>query len=103
MKAIIKKVGQLAEVVEIENTLKAMQTVVGGYIEIYPMPYDKKVDLVFNEEGKFGLQPNVAFPEINDILFGDILVVGVGRQGANIGLDKLQARQAIIWLNMRGI
>lgn len=37
MKILLKRVGRTYEFAEIENTLKAMQTVVGGHIEIVPL------------------------------------------------------------------
>ena len=37
MKAIIKKVNEAPQVAEIENTLEALQKVVGGYIEVIIM------------------------------------------------------------------
>lgn len=103
MKVVIKRVGQFAQVKEIENSLESMQTVVGGYIEMLPMPCDPKMDLVFNEEGKFECKPNIVFPEIKDVLFGDILVVGTNGKGGTIGLTNKQAAIAMIWLDMRGL
>ena len=44
--------------VEIDNSLKAMQDVVGGYIEVLS-PWSNDVVIVCNEEGKLrGLEPN---------------------------------------------
>ena len=46
--------------VEIPDTLEAMQELVGGYIEEY-MPFDDEVAIIVNEEGKLkGLPPNRA-------------------------------------------
>ena len=46
------------KMIEIEDTLEAMQSVVGGDIEEY-MPFDDEVAIICNEEGKFnGMQPN---------------------------------------------
>lgn len=39
------------KVIEIEDTLEAMQETVGGYIEEY-MPFDDEVAIICNEEGK---------------------------------------------------
>lgn len=74
MKIIRKKVGYEPEIVEIENTLEALQREVDGYIETITITSDACV--VVNEEGiinnlpfntrLFGLQ-----------LFGTILIVGV--------------------------
>lgn len=51
MKILVVKPYQKPEVIEIDHTLKAMQAVVGGYIEaVYP--FDDEVAIVVNEEGK---------------------------------------------------
>ena len=45
------------EVIEMPNELEAMQAIVGGYIEVYPLAED--VAIVCNEEGKMmGLELN---------------------------------------------
>lgn len=66
-------------IMEVENTLKALQEFVGGYIEVYPIGDDLLVVLVLNEEGKFnGMKPVAAYVEdedkIVDIFFGNVLV-----------------------------
>lgn len=43
--------GKYPQTVEIDNSLEAMQELVGGYIEVI-MPYESQVALVCNEEGK---------------------------------------------------
>lgn len=43
--------GKYPREIKIENTLKAMQETVGGYIEEY-MPFDDEVAIICNEEGK---------------------------------------------------
>ena len=45
------QVGKLPQTVSIDNSLEAMQRLVGGYIEEY-MPFDDEVALICNEEGK---------------------------------------------------
>lgn len=48
------------KMIEIENTLEAMQKVVGGSIEEY-MPFEDEVAIICNEEGKMnGMKPNRA-------------------------------------------
>ena len=49
MKAIRKKPGCTPEIIEVENTLKALQTEVGGYIETVTIASDAVV--ICNEEG----------------------------------------------------
>ena len=62
------------KMIEIEDTLEAMQEIVGGYIEEY-MPFEDEVAIVCNEEGKVnGLPLNRAVygkdKEILDIIAG---------------------------------
>jgi hypothetical protein len=70
MKVIIKKVGKQPEVVDIENTLDAMQKIVGGYIEAVRVRSDCM--MICNEEGKLmGLPYN--FDLGNDKIVGDVI------------------------------
>ncbi len=50
MKAIRKKPGCEPELIDIDNTLKALQQEVGGYIEAVTLPYGAA--LICNEEGR---------------------------------------------------
>lgn len=65
--------------IEIDDTLEAMQEVVGGDIEEY-MPFEDKVAIICNEEGKVnGLTPNRAVydehsREMRDIICGKFFI-----------------------------
>lgn len=48
---ILIEPGRYPKLIEIEDTLEAMQETVGGYIEEY-MPFDDEVAIICNEEGK---------------------------------------------------
>ena len=67
------------KMIEIDDTLEAMQAVVGGDIEEY-MPFEDEVAIICNEEGKVnGLTPNRAVYEENsremlDIICGKFFV-----------------------------
>lgn len=79
MKAVIKRVGQLGEVVEVENTLKTWQEIVGGYIQTYPITSDMLI--VCNEDGHaMGLMPNVEIlvGEHTELIVGDFAIVKHG-------------------------
>ena len=53
------------KMIEIDDTLEAMQAVVGGDIEEY-MPFEDEVAIICNEEGKItGMAPNRAVYEEN--------------------------------------
>ena len=72
MKAIRKKPGCAPELVEVDNTLKALQTEVGGYIETVSIA---DVVIICNEEGRLcGLPYNCRFVGVDFV--GTILVVG---------------------------
>ena len=69
-----KKPGEQAELVEIDNTLKALQKEVGGYIETVTLATDAVI--ICNEEGRLlNLKPNIDWMGVG--WFGTILVVGV--------------------------
>jgi hypothetical protein len=73
--------GKTAEVAKIPNTLKSLQSEVGGYIEaVYPS--SDPVALIVNEEGKIhGLPLNRALytedGQMYDIAAGPMLIVGL--------------------------
>lgn len=57
LEAVVKGVGQRPRVTLVANTLEAMQSIVGGYIEV--VGYDEKNLIVCNEEGRLlGLEEN---------------------------------------------
>ena len=63
------------KMIEIDDTLEAMQTVVGGDIEEY-MPFEDEVAIICNEEGKVnGLPPNRAVygePQAVEMTFAEM-------------------------------
>lgn len=93
MKAIRKKPGAQPEIIEVENTLKALQTEVEGYIETVTISSDAVV--ICNEEGMLcGLPFNCWFFDMPFV--GTILVVGRDRdefcdvRGAGIMMEMLR-------------
>lgn len=70
--------GKYPKPIEIEDTLEAMQEVVGGDIEEY-MPFDDEVAIICNEEGKMnGSELNRAVyskdKQILDVIAGKFLL-----------------------------
>lgn len=70
--------GKRAEMIEIEDSLKAMQELVGGMIEEY-CPFEDDVAIVCNDEGKMmGLPLNRGIRneegQLQDIIAGDFFV-----------------------------
>lgn len=79
MKVIIKKVGQIGEVVEVENTLETWQGIVNGYIQTFPLTTDMLI--ICNEEGKLiGLEPNIEIVvgQYSELIVGDFAIVKRG-------------------------
>ena len=73
MKILFKEPNKEFKTKEIENDLKTLQQLVGGYIEV--IPYRDNIVIVLDEEGKLkGKEPNICFP--NDILVGNCIFVG---------------------------
>ncbi len=73
MKAIRKKPGCAPELIDIDNTLKALQAEVDGYIETVTTASDAVV--ICNEEGRLrGMSYNCLF--FGMVFVGTILVVG---------------------------
>lgn len=74
MRAIVKETGHRPRIAEIENTLTALQKVVGGYIETVTLAKD--CCIICNEEGRLqGLPYNLTFGGISFV--GTVLFVGV--------------------------
>ena len=83
MIALKKEPGKNPEVIDIENTLQALQDEVGGYIEAVTIAADAVV--ICNEDGRLrGMEPNCTIARVDFV--GPILVVG--REGEEFcGLD----------------
>lgn len=96
MKVVAVRPGQVAKVEEIGCELRDMQKFVGGYIEaIYP--FEDKVALVCNEEGKLnGMHPCRALRDetgrIVDVIYGPFFVCGLSEENFS-SLDEEQQKK----------
>ena len=73
MKPIRKKPGCAPEIIEVENTLKALQREVSGYIETVTIASDAVI--ICNEEGRIlGLPDNCRVCGVDFV--GTVLIVG---------------------------
>lgn len=89
MKGLLIEPGAPPKEIALDNTLKSLQSAVGGYLEV-TYPFDDPVAIVCNEEGKFnGMQPNRALylegqdgtsrkGGVYDIIYGPFLILGIG-------------------------
>lgn len=76
MNALIIEPEKTPRIADIENDLKTLQAIVGGYIEIV-YPFDDTVALVCHEEGKLiGLPLNRSLEDY-DIIAGTFIIVGL--------------------------
>lgn len=82
---------------EIDNSLKALQNEVGGYIEIPSFSRklsENNIDMIINEEGKINrLQPQLAIYQDNkivDVICGNIIFASANEDGKTIGLTDEQ-------------
>lgn len=78
-----KKVGKKLKEKEIDGliqeTLREMQNIVGGYIETVTFPKEKIV-LVCNEEGRLRNLPVNFFHSRLGFIYGDVFFVGMGEE-----------------------
>ena len=76
MRVIYKEPGKDAEVRNIDNTLKALQNLVDGYIEHLDLA-PGRLGLIVNEEGKLNdMKKNFFLMSYNDTIFGPAIFVG---------------------------
>lgn len=72
IKVVKANVGEQPELVEMDNTLEALQSAVAGWIQVINL--SDRVLAVINEEGKLeGLEANFYIP--NDIVVGNAVFV----------------------------
>lgn len=101
MNVLVLSNGELKQK-DINNTLEALQEIVGGYIEI---PFlsevflENEIDIIINEEGKFieGLNPEIAIVrkrdnQIADIVYGNCIFASHDEQGETVSLSDEQIK-----------
>lgn len=100
MKVLVLSNGVFEEK-EIENTLEALQEIVGGWIEIPFISeklYEEGIDIIINEEGKLiGLEPQIAIVQkgknkILDLVMGNCIFASHDEEGNTIGLNDRQIK-----------
>ena len=79
LKVIVCRPLEKAEVIEINDDLDTMQSLVGGMIEEY-MPFDDEVAIICNEEGKLnGMPLNRAIYDESDGKRGEMIDIIAGQ------------------------
>lgn len=92
MKVLIVEPDKIPYEKNIDNDLKSLQKIVGGYIRV-THPYEDLVGIVCNDEGKImGLPLNRYVPESDDIIAGTFLVCGLSENDL-ISLDNKQTEK----------
>ena len=95
IRIVVAEPGKLPAVTFISDSLKGMQQIVGGYIELFKTT-ESEIDLFCNEEGKLiNLECNRYFPELQDIVCGTIIAIGHDDEGASVSLTDEQVKEAI--------
>lgn len=90
MKVIRKSPGETPKLIDIPNTLEALQTEVGGYIETYT--FTENACIVCNEEGRL-LNLPCCTTTLGVEFAGPILVVGVdGEQFCDVPMPVVTAQ-----------
>lgn len=96
IKVLYYALNESPEVIEIDNNLKAMQNLVGGFIECLDLSAfgGPKVDVVLNEEGKlYDMAPNRLLPN-GDYIAGNFFVYGYPDQtGESTGIREDQIEE----------
>ena len=77
IKVVVKKPGDThGQIVEIENRLEKLQSIVEGYIEVFPLTED--ILIILNEEGKLqDLEPNILVSNGGrfELIVGNVVIV----------------------------
>lgn len=90
IRVLVKGVDRDPEIQTIPNTLKALQNLVGGYIEVVELDYG--VCLICNEDGKCtGLPRNFDLPW-DDYIVGTAVFVSLDPEGNFSSLDNDQVK-----------
>ena len=95
IRIVVAEPGKNPAVSFIADSLKDMQRIVDGYIELF-LVTESGIDLFCNEEGKLvSLEPNRYFPELRDVICGTIIAIGHDEEGAAVSLTDEQTAEAL--------
>ena len=95
MTVVVKDPQGMLYKADIDNTLSALQEIVGGYIEVITV--NDHLVMIVNEEGKLlGLEPSFAYGD--DILVGPVVFAGYDGEEFR-GLTQREAAEAYLIVN----
>ena len=95
IKIVYQFPGELSRIVTIPNTLKAMQKLVGGYIETMSLP--NGLVIVIDEEGRLkGLHENVRCVRYGTIVGTLFITAADGEEFRSLTTEEIQTARA--WL-----
>ncbi len=91
IKALVKDPGKAPEIVEVDNSLKGLQELIGGYIEVVTKIPGQLVMLV-DEEGKMKSLPvNFMDSQLDDFIVGRAVFLGeAGEEFTDVPEDIAQ-------------
>ncbi len=106
IRIVVAAPGASAVVKMIDNTLEAISSEVGGYLEMFrfeALMERHRIHCYIHEEGKLkGGKPNVAIP--GDVIVGNIIASKSDSDGKEMGLSESEAKFACLYLNhLRGL
>lgn len=95
IKVVMQKPGEISRIVEIPNTLSAMQKLVGGYIEVHPIC--NSLLIVMDEEGRFkGLPETICCVQYGRIVGTIFVTAADGEEFRSLTAQEIQAARG--WL-----
>lgn len=92
IKAIVKRTDEkYGHMTAVSNSLKNLQNIVGGHIEVVTLMPDKGLVMICNEDGKLlGLEKNFIWgvPPFHDVIVGDVIICGTdGEDFTDVPID----------------
>jgi hypothetical protein len=95
MKAILKKVGEDAKIIDESLSYDFMVKTVGGYIQLVPTaPY---IDVVCNEEGMFAGPNGTPLPANDAGFLGHVLMTATGEDGEPRDMTPEELRKGMAY------
>jgi hypothetical protein len=95
MKAILKKVGEDAKIIDENLTYDFMVKTVGGYIQMVPTA--PHIDVVCNEEGMFAGPNGTPLPANDAGYLGDVLMIATDDDGEHRDMTPEELRKSLAY------